>query len=253
MDAEKPEMATTAIILYTCLVLLVLTACTHVYEVPTVPVTEYPATEKVNLVVALRVSDELRTAKWEKHVMGDTFRIPLGETLSQNAEMIARRLFFKVIVTHTAEELANAKVNALLTPKMILAERTAGATAFGESIFTIMLEWTLQDTAGNIVWAETIKGEGHARTGNMFTHKRNAQKQINETIQDLFQRSFHALSASPEIRKFAATHERIALAWKASTVALALTGTPATGSRLIGREHSESSPYLGKTLQEVSK
>ena len=49
----------------------------------------------------------------------------------------------------------------------------------------------------------TIKGEGKENTGNVFTHKSNAKKQIEACITDLFQNSFETMSYSVEMTEFA--------------------------------------------------
>jgi hypothetical protein len=183
--------------------MLGLISCTHVYEAPEVPVAGYPQMDKIGLNVGLRLSDALRNANWEKSRMGDTFRIPLGDVLSRNAEALTRELFTNVVILDNATLPTGIPVDAILIPNIIVAERTTGATAFGMSIFTVILEWKLEDREGHTLWVDTVKGEGHTRTGNMFTHKSNAEKQIRMTIDDLFQRSFQAISSSPEIRVLA--------------------------------------------------
>lgn len=177
--------------------------CTHVYKAPVNLVKVDQQREKIPLNVELRLSDELHNAKWEKHIMGDTFIIPLGDALTQNAESIARHVFTEVAVTQGANNEATSGGKAMLTPKMVLAERTMGATAFGASVLSVILEWKLEDRMGNTIWIDTVKGESEENTGNIFTHKSNARKQIEECMTNLFQNSYQALSSSVEIMEFA--------------------------------------------------
>jgi len=199
MKRKKPV----AILVQVFLFLLIFAGCTHVYKAPVHLVKVDQQRDKIPLNVELRLSEELRNAKWERHSMGDTFIIPLGDALTQNAEAVARQVFSEVAVTQGTNNEATRGVKAMLTPKMVLAERTAGATALGTSILSVMLEWKMEDLKGNIIWIDTIKGEGKENTGNIFTHRSNAKKQIEECITDLFQNSYQALSSSVEIMEFA--------------------------------------------------
>ncbi len=56
---------------------LAVCSCTHTYSPPKEPIRNYPQTNKIPLNVELRLSDELRTTKWEEERMGETWRIPL--------------------------------------------------------------------------------------------------------------------------------------------------------------------------------
>ena len=183
------------------IIILALSACVHVYDTPKSPVTGYPSVEKINLKVGLHLTEEFRQAKWERHRMGDTFRILLGETLSQNAEVVARELFSEVVVADSNHALLGTGVGGILTPKVIFVDRTWASTIVGLSVFTIMLEWKLEDLQGNIIWIDSIRGEG-------IKEQRDEEEQIRATIDDLFHNSFSAISSSPEIREYATMRGR---------------------------------------------
>ena len=199
MKRKRPVAILAQVVLFSVL----FAGCTHVYKAPVNLVKLDQQREIIPLNVELRLSDELRNAKWEKHSMGDTFVIPLGDALTQNAESVTQHVFSEVAVNQGIKNEATSGVKAILTPKMVLAERTVGATAFGESILSVMLEWKMEDRNGNIIWIDTVKGEGKENSGNIFTYKSNARKQIEECVTDLFQNSFQALSSSVEIIEFA--------------------------------------------------
>ncbi|MFO0795297.1 MAG: hypothetical protein U0586_14700 [Candidatus Brocadiaceae bacterium] len=190
-----------------CILLLFLTTvfagCAHVYKCPTQPIQLNQQIDKIPLNIELVQSNELRTAQWEKHSMGDVFRIPLGDAFLLNTESVAQKLFSSVIVTQSKSGRNNAGVEAILIPRMVLADRTFGVTAFGDSILTFMLEWKMEDLNGNTIWVDTIKREGKEKTGNVFTNTSNAKKQIETCLTELFQKSFQTISSSPEIREFA--------------------------------------------------
>lgn len=185
-------------------------SCTHNYNVPDVSLKDrYVVENKIDLRTELRLAKELREAKWEKHAMGDTFRIPLGDQLAKNSVELASALFSRVITTNAEEPIATAGVDAVLTARVVLVERTVGATAFGESVLSVVLEWKLEDLSGNVIWIDSIKGEGRANSGNVFTHNANAEKQIQLLLEDLFTKSFEAIMSSPEIKQFVAKKTKL--------------------------------------------
>ena len=180
--------------------------CSHNYSIPDVSLRnqggEYVMEKKIDLVVNLCLTDEFRATKWEKHSMGDTFVIDIGDQLAKNVSELSDILFKDVVVTDTPSTGRARRVDAIITPRVVAMERTMGATAFGESIFTVVLEWKLEDDQNNMIWIDSIKGEGRAATGNIFTHKSNAEKQVEMLLKDLFSKSFQAIRASPEISQF---------------------------------------------------
>lgn len=181
-----------------------LAGCTSVYKAPANISVNYLAAEKIPLSVELRLTDELRAAQWVRKSMGSTFVMPLGVVLSDHAEAMSRRLFSKVTVTkNNVPDSAPVDSDAVLSIKPVAIERSLGATAFGKSILTVILEWTLTDSNGQLVWVDTIKGQGVKNSGNVFTHKSNASAQIEAMIKDLFEKSYQAISNSPEIRSLA--------------------------------------------------
>ncbi len=181
-----------------------LAGCTTVYKAPTNTSVNYPTTNKIPLSVELRLTDELRAAQWVRESMGSTFVMPLGGVLSDHAKSMSRRLFAKVTVTEkNVPDSAPVGGDAALSVKPVAIERSIGATAFGDSVLTVALEWTLTDSNGQLVWVDTIKGQGVRNSGNVFTHKSNASNQIEDMVKDLFEKSYTAISNSPEIRSLA--------------------------------------------------
>ena len=184
-----------------------LSGCTHTYNAPKGPVAGYQQTSKIPLRVEVYLSNELRTAKWEKQMLGDTFQIPLGGTFAQNSEVLARELFTSVVVTNGAAVPAKAGVDAILIPRMVLAEQTQAMWAFGTNTLTVMLEWTLKDAQENTIWVDTVKGEGEANAGNIFTDGVNGRERVKKMLEDLFHKSFQSISSARAIRDFAAARQ----------------------------------------------
>ncbi|MGA8140936.1 MAG: hypothetical protein WB948_09630 [Desulfobaccales bacterium] len=181
--------------------------CTTTFSVPNVTLqskgSDYIADKKIDLVVNLCLTDALKDAKWEKHSMGDTWVIPIGEQLAKNARETSEIAFQRVLVSSSPVPAESKQVDVYLTPRVAVIERSVGTTGFGESIFTITMEWKMEDLNHNIIWADSITGQGKANTGNIFTYKGYAEKQMEMLLNDLFSKSLTAMRTSPEINNFA--------------------------------------------------
>jgi len=185
---------------------VLLAACTHVYQMPEQPVTGYAAGAPIPLAVELRLSEEFRTADWRDSLLGETYVMPLGPALTKNAKALARKLFRSARITNSATAPTPPGVAATLTPRVALVERRMGATAFGDQVVTVKIEWTLRDPSGNVIWIDTVRGEGRGHTGNLFTHMQNTKEQIAQVFDQLFRNAAEVIATSPEIRAFAAAH-----------------------------------------------
>src|ERR1041385_259258 len=116
------------------LVASLLTGCTHMINPPKQVFSGYTARDRITLKVGLNITEELRKAKWEKHSMGDTWVIPIGKAIVQNAGGLARQTFSDVVDLNDGRSAQTGSVDAILTPKVAYVNRTQGATSFGKSI-----------------------------------------------------------------------------------------------------------------------
>lgn len=180
---------------------LLVSGCSYTYDAPQLTVAYYPEAHKMDLSVELLLTDEFQNAKWEDR----GFILPLGEALSRNAEAMSRAVFASVVVVRAEMPSKARNSDAILTPNMMSAQRTVGATAFSEQITTILLEWTLTDPDGKLIWVDTVQGEGIGLSGNVFTHEAKTREQADLALNRLFQSSAKAISSSPEIGAYART------------------------------------------------
>jgi hypothetical protein len=177
--------------------LLFLTACTIVIEAPKTPFTGYQPREKINLRVGLNLTDEFCNAKWEKKRTGDTWIIPIGNALCMNADTLSHQLFGEVILIGQTPNQENSGVDVILTPRLAYITHTRGATSFGKCVVSIKIEWLFTDIHGKTIWVDTVGGQG---IGTQWTgHK----KLVKGAVENLFKKSYEAISSSREIRKFA--------------------------------------------------
>lgn len=203
------------VIAFVLVATLLVTGCTHIYKVPDVSIknqgSDYVMDKKIDLAVNLSVTEDFKSTKWEKHMMGDTIIIPIGDQLVRNASELSEILFKDVMVDSApVSPVGTRQVDTTLTPRVVGIERTLGAHALAESIFTVVLEWKLEDAQSNVVWVDSVKGEGRANTGNIFTQSSNIEKQTEMLLKDLFRKSFQVIRMSPEISQFAARKRQAA-------------------------------------------
>ena len=158
---------------------------------PKGPFTAYAAQERIHLKVGVNVTNELRAAK------NDQWNIPIGESLATNAPVLAQHLFDDVVDMSNGQLPPNQTVAAILTPKLAYTTRTVGATAGGESIVDVKVEWTLSDPIGNAVWVNTVDGQSSGKT------RTNPNKVAQQALEDLLLKSQRAISSAPAIREFA--------------------------------------------------
>ena len=128
---------------------------------------------------------------------GDTFIIPIGQSIAENAPVLSRHTFTSVRDINNGS-LPPDPIDAVLTPKVPYINRTLGATSFSKSIISIKVEWTLTDPTGNSIWADTVTGEGGGSTG--WTNPENILKTAWE---DALKKSQRTLWYSRAIREFA--------------------------------------------------
>ncbi len=183
--------------------LFALPACSITWEAPDVLVEVYPDAARFDTVVELRMDDDYRNTTWRyENGMGDSFSIPLGEALANNAESMTKELFRGVVIRAGGDDsVVGESPSAVLIPRVVGLERSMGSTAFGNSYFTIQLEWRLEDLQGNLFWVETVKGKSVINSGNLFTAGSNAKEQTGEVIQRLFRTSFDAISNHPALHR----------------------------------------------------
>ena len=189
------------------LLLSVLSACTHIYKPPMELVSGYEQANTIPLKAGLVLNDELHTAKWERKMLGDTFRIPLGDSLAKNSEALVRKLFADVVIGKSTIDFNLENIDVIVIPTMVSVEKASGPMAWSPSVLTIFLEWKFQDNDSRLVWVDTIKGEGTAVAGNIFTHKTTAQIRIKMALDALFKNSHEAISNAQEIKDLVKTSE----------------------------------------------
>jgi hypothetical protein len=164
------------------------------YEAPVESVS-LPAVERIPLKVELRLSDEFASTVCK----GNPGQLGLGPGLAANSEALARALFTEVVVVRGSAMPLTSGVDAQLTPSVVGMARNRPKLGSSDQTSTVVVEWALKDRNGNLVWLESVEGDGVAAVIH-------ADEQGNALMQDLFQKSARTIASSTEIHQFAARH-----------------------------------------------
>ena len=187
-------------VLVFAIIVLLAAGCTRHISIPDVSLknqgNKYAVDSKIDLAVNLCLTDEFKTTTLRIGGGGvDTFVFAIGDQLAKNASELSDILFRDVVITGTPVPGGTKQVDAILTPRVAMIERTYGITVFSESVFTIVIEWKMENTQHNIIWMNSIKGEGRASQSKTET-------QMRMLLEELFGKSLQAMKTSPEISQF---------------------------------------------------
>ena len=198
-------------------------ACSRTYYAPRQAYARYPARDsKIPLRVGLDITGELRKTKSEPNRREEV--LVVGESVATNARVLARHVFTTVVDANAASSSAR-DVDAILTPAVVYVSRTFGATAVGESIVSIKIEWRLQSPSGRPIWIDTVSGQSAAA---LVT---DPEKVLEKALEDTWRRSEEAFFSSRAIRLFVASRKAAVDGPSNAVATIVSTGaTPATAS-----------------------
>ncbi len=247
MDIFKKKCLINFIILP--IVLTLLCSCTTRYKQPIHDIIPPDSIKKIDLTIDLLLTNEyLKTEYNEKLLGGGTHIFPIGENLETHTINLMEKLFTNPIVrkenTMVEESLKNQYV---MKPKIIYVNMVQGSTGWAEGKLSLGMELNLTRKDGELIWIETIEGEGTGTLARFFSFPRYYQHLLKESLQDLFNKSYAAISSSKMIRslKDLPKIEIKALAKKTPTV-----NTPASKAPVnIARIKLRSTPKKLKKKQ----
>jgi hypothetical protein len=176
------------------LTILGLSGCTVTINPPKEAYTGYVPLEKIRLRVGLRLTEELRKYKWEQ----TGWEIPIGEALARDLPILTRQVFTDVVDVQGNAQIGAQGLDAILTPRVAYVNRTSGATSFGDSIFTVKVEWNMDGRNNRTIWVDTVTGEATGMTG--WSSREGLLKRAYE---EFLLKSQDAMSRSPAIRRYA--------------------------------------------------
>ena len=166
---------------------------------------ELTTVEQVDMNIELRLTDEFRMAQLVHKEQGSTFYTPLGNPLSKNTEIVARKAFTKVIVSNADVNAPalNPDIQAVLIPEVATVKCDRPLTIFSTQTTTLHLSWTLKRPDGSLLWTTTVKAIGKGPIGALFTNRNAGAKQIRNLLQDVSEKSLDKLVSSSIIQQYA--------------------------------------------------
>ncbi len=179
-----------------------LSGCVTATKVPDTALIGISDSDPHPMSVELYLTRDFQNATWEKS-KGDVWVLPLGDAFVKQSERISHSLFRDVTVVREGETARTSQVDAVLTPRLVSTKQIDAAWAMGQLTLSVLVEWQLTDSAGKIIWVDTVKGEAAGVAGNVFTGKKHATERLINLQRDLFKNSYDAMAESPEIRAFA--------------------------------------------------
>ncbi len=158
-----------------------------------------PATpQKLSLTAALVLTPEFcATVTNKAHE-----KFPVGKAACAELEPALKDVFTTLTRTEDSSKAGAAQV--VLEPKFADVGSTQKAFAFSNRELTVLVDWTVRDQSGKVIWMETVQGSAKRHMGNAFTHGGNLKHIVNDSVEDMAQQSAAKMSSSPELRKLSA-------------------------------------------------
>ncbi len=187
-----------------CFITSLLAGCASTTTVVPEKTVIFPTTDKINLNVKVEIKKSILEASY-KYLDYEKFSYQLGDNFVKNIESLSRNIFNKYTISNDQESgVANARFDAILIPELVAIEGKTGMWASNDAQTAIILEWTLKNSKGDVLWVDTVKGvaESGAGTGigpNNFAVMSNIR--IEAAIKDVFLKSYDSIYSSPAIKK----------------------------------------------------
>jgi hypothetical protein len=169
----------------------------------------FPKKDKINAHIQCVLSQEFKAHQLHMNVdntaLGiDRYDLELGDSLSNNAEEMARSIFSEVTVTDSQEIRSN--IDAIIIPKV---NYIGNLLLDGNDASTSMeLEWTILDKNNEVLTNIIIEGEGHGKRSLIkpipFKANQEVMRIVSEdAIKDVFSQSLESFYGNKEILKLA--------------------------------------------------
>lgn len=163
---------------------------------------QYPEQDKQNISAHLVLSDALCNAQYKR--MNEN--IEIGECICKNTEAVTTTVFQSVLVDRISDDSTHAQremTDAILIPRFKMIDRDEPRWAGSIQTTTIVVEWTLKDAKdGTILWVTTVTGQGKDEKAPGLSRKEGARRQVMAALDDLFGKTYSAMSSSVEIKGF---------------------------------------------------
>jgi len=161
------------------------------------------ATKKLELTAALVLTkDFCSTVKKVGKAMMNQEKFAVGQEACKQFEPALTPLFTKLKRVTDASEAGDAQV--VIEPKFSDVGATQKAFAFSDRELVVVVEWTVRDQAGKVLWLETIDGSAKRHIGNAFTHGKNLKHIVEDSVQNVTEQSVAKMGSATQLQKYGA-------------------------------------------------
>jgi hypothetical protein len=189
--------------------LLWVTGCAYNQRLKVTPMEPLPEHDKIPLRATLVLSEQFcnRTYKVDQSRSLRTWVYRMGKTLCAYAENVARDSFREVVVAQEETTSADQDTDVIVTPRVIAV--LVDFPDFPQSLWEeqeveIILEWTVTDHTGKLLWTHTDGGVSRLRAGSFLTRARLNRTAMQRAVDEVFRKFRDLIIASPELRTLAA-------------------------------------------------
>ena len=176
-----------------------LTQCCLLFSFPVKAQNTTPQVpQKLSLTAALVLTPEfcatVNKKGSEKFKVGNAACIELGPAF--------KGIFSSLTQVDDSSKAGNVQV--VLEPKFADVGATQKAFAFSNRELVLLVEWTVRDQSGKVMWLETVQGSAKRHIGNAFTYRGNLKHILEDSAKDLAEQSAAKMSAAPQLQKLSA-------------------------------------------------
>lgn len=159
---------------------------------------------KIALSAALVLTPEFcATVKKVGKSMINQEKFPVGKEACKQLEPALAAIFTNLT---RVEDSANAgAAQVVLEPKFDDVGATQKAFAFSDRELVLVVEWTVRDQGGKVLWLETVEGSGKRHIGNTFTHGSNLKHIIEDAVRKVTEQSVEKMAGAPQLQRLAAS------------------------------------------------
>ncbi len=154
------------------------------------------APQKLSLIAALVLTPEFCATVKKK--AGERF--PIGKAACAELQPVLEGIFTSLTPVDDSSKAGDAHV--VLEPKF--ADLAGARTSFNGRDLAVLVEWTVRDQSGKVVWIETVQGSAKSHLGNAFTRGSNLKHLVEDSVQNMAEQSAAKMSSSPELLKMSA-------------------------------------------------
>jgi hypothetical protein len=169
--------------------------CTLLPTLSVIAQNQTSAPQKLSLTAALVLTPEFcATVNKKGHE-----KFSVGKAACTELEPVLKGIFTSLTRVDDSSKIGDAQV--VLEPKFADVAATQKAFAFSNRELVVLVEWTVRDQSGRVVWIETVQGSATRHGGNAFTYRGNLKHIVKDSVQDMAEQSAAKMSSSPQLLK----------------------------------------------------